>query len=207
MNKAANFNTFFSGECLGELNHLYFACRLCVLVPKQLPSSISALYCRPNYSEANWSSDSFIGPLPRLDRKRVTGASAEDQFLGMTQYEMSFENVSGISTKHGQSVQSNEKIKPKNHGLGVKKACYPSSDFPPFKSDVKLVCLSSVPNHNQWLTRHRLGYVRTHDRLGWLRLPPPRYLKNRWSYRAKRGGARKLSTRPAQIILKMLRLT
>ena len=207
MNEAANFNTFFSGECLGELNHLYFACRLRVLVPKQLSSSIHAFYFQPNYSEANWSPVSFIGPLPGLDRKRVTGASAEDQFLGMIQYEMSFENASGISTQHGQSVHSNEKIKRKNRGLGVKKACYPSSDFRPFENDVKLVCLNSVPNHYQWLTWHRLGFFPYPRPPGSGSDSLPRYLKNRWPYRAPRGGARKLSTRPPQSILKMLNLT
>ena len=58
------------------------------------------------------------------------------------------------------------------------------------------------------LNRHRLVYFRTHYRLGdQLRPPPPCHLENKWSYRAPRGGVRKLSTRPPQSIHKILRLT
>lgn len=57
------------------------------------------------------------------------------------------------------------------------------------------------------LTRHRLGYFRTHDSLGGVGSdPPPCYLENQWSYRAPRGGVRKVSTRPSQSTLKILRL-
>ena len=56
------------------------------------------------------------------------------------------------------------------------------------------------------LTRHRLGYFRTHDRLGVGSDPPPRYLENQSSCRAPSGGIRRLSTRYPKSILKSLRL-
>ena len=59
------------------------------------------------------------------------------------------------------------------------------------------------------VTPHPLGYFHTHDRQrggGRIR-PHPCYLVNQWSYRAPRGGVRKLSTRCFQNILKILRLT
>ena len=57
------------------------------------------------------------------------------------------------------------------------------------------------------LTRHRLGYFRTHNCLGGgSDPPPPCYLENQW-YRALRGGVRKLFTGSSQCILKILWLT
>ena len=56
--------------------------------------------------------------------------------------------------------------------------------------NVENICIFS-------LSRHRLGYLRTHDRLGGGE-SDPRYLENQWSYGAPRGGVRKLSTRPFQ---------
>ena len=62
-----------------------------------------------NHPEANASPDRFAGPVPRLGKRRVMGASAENQFLWMIQYEMSFLESCGISIQHSHSAHSNEK--------------------------------------------------------------------------------------------------